>query len=350
MLLLMQVLAFGAYDPGETQEDVDSAEENAVIAIYGEGYYHYVISRTTTFTGSQSGQSWFIFCSSSASVLSVHYFDVYDLNITSPPFAGGANFEQYSGEHGFTVETDVTTEVIVFVLSYTSCSSGAYLLAGGTTVEMKAVGNSTYEYSSRYCVFSPSTDGQEVEVTYGTSRYIDRKQWAELVYYTDLQHEVNGTVWSQSLRRKGCMRTGICKERVESAAFYVQYMAGPNSSDEMSYSRKNLHGKDKFWGCTDAQVPCIFWKDHPSVPFDTFWATRNCDGSKSGPQEPSKIGVFVAIGIGCVTGLCVIIAALGLSCSAKAREKLCGCCRREEFTGDTEISGGRALRRNLQIE
>ena len=355
MLLLMQVFAFGACDSGETQKDVGSAAENTVITISDIGYYHYVISNTTTFTHiKEPYQNWFIFCSSSASALRVKSESGdRDLNLTSPPFAYGHNLADYYylTPDRFTVETEVTTDVIVFVLSYKSCVSGAYLLAGGTTVEMKAVGNFTSDSSSLpYCVFSPSTDGQEVEVTYGVSRYIDTKQWAELVYFTDFHHDVNENVWSRSLRRKGCMYTGICKERVESAAFYVEYMAWPNSSDEMSYSRKNLHGSDKFWGCTDAQIPYSYTRYTYHVPFDTFWATRDCDGHKSGPQNPSKIGVYVAIGIGCVTGLCVIIAALGLSCSAKARATFCGCFRRRQFTDSTEIDGEGALRRNLQME
>ena len=324
MLLLMQVFAFGACDSGETQKDVDSAMENTVIPISYTGYYSYVISNTTTFVRGYGEDSvcWFIFCSSSASALRFHGDKWY--NITSPPFAYGV--ASVSRDCEFTVETDVTTSVVVFALSST-CESGAYLMAGGTKVEMHAVGNSTVP--TTYCVFSPSTDGQEVEVTYGLSKFIDRffndyGQWATLEYYTDLQVE-GKALWSRSQKVKRCVHSGLCKERLENAAFYVVYRVLANSSDEMFYSRKNLHASDKFCGCTDAQIPYERYQSYP-IPFDTFWAKKDCDRS--------NIGLYVGISIGCVIGLGVIIATLVLIFNPKAREMVCGCFKRKHFTDD----------------
>ena len=220
------------------------------------------------------------------------------------------------------VETDVATDVIVF-LSQHSCISGAYLLAGGVTVEMQALENATLP--TYYCLFSPSSDDQELEVTYGLSKYFDGKQVASLVYYTDLQ-EKEGVVWSQSSHSMGCMHRGTCKKRLENAAFFVQYKILSNTSVEMFYSRKNLRGSDKSCECTDAQIPYWDRSIYP-VPFDTFWAKKKCEGS--------KIGVYIGIGVGCVLGLSVLIAIFVLIFNPKAREKSCGCFRQKHFTDES---------------
>ena len=313
MLLLMQVFAFGACDSGETQKDVDSVAKNTVITLTEAGYYNYVISSTTTFKSDNSFNV-FIFCSSSAKALRFKRDEVA-YNITSPPFACGSSETRSE----FTVETHVKTDVIVFVVYSSICQSGAYLMAGGTKVEMQAEVNATRGTS--YCVFSPSTDGQEVEVTYGMSKYIDGTHWAMLRYYTDLQ-QTDDVVWYKSEESKLCMHRGNCKERLENAAFYVEYRVANDS--EMFYSRKNLHGSDKFCGCADAQVQ--FYGRSYSVPFDTFWAKKDCVGS--------NIGLYVGIGIGCVVGLGVIIAAVVLVFNPKARQNFFGSFKRKKITDD----------------
>ena len=321
MLLLMQVFALGACNSSETQSGVDSPAKNTVITLSQRGYYSYVISNTTTFVRGydQDSVCWFVFCSSSASALRFNCDTWY--NITSPPFAYGR--DSVPRDCGFTVETDVTTSVVVFALVPGTCTSGAYLMAGGTEVAMQAVANSTS--STRYCVFSPSTDGQVVEVAYGLSKFIDRQQWAALNYYTDLRGN-DEAQWSSSTNVKDCMHKGICKERLENAAFYVVYKVLADSSDEMFYSRKNLHGSDKFCGCADAQIP-YYRADFYPVPFDTFWAKKECHGS--------NIGLYVGIGIGCVVISSVIIAIVVLIFNPKARDNFYGWFKRKHFTEDS---------------
>lgn len=324
-MFLWQVFAFGVCGSGEAwQDDRDAMAEGTLGPIYSSGYYRYSISNTTTLSVHPSDDyTLFIFCSPSTNALRVRKSQTW-WNMTRPPFA--FDMRQWTPEETeITVETDVTTDVILFLLpSEYYCTSGAYLLAGGVTVEMQALENATQ--STSYCVFSPSSDDQELEVTYGLSKYFDRKQSASLLYYTDLQEE-EGVVRSHSSHSMGCMHRGTCKKRLENAAFFVQYSVLANTSVEMFYSRKNLRGSDKFCECTDAQIPFTTVTNSWPVPFDTFWAKKKCEGS--------KIGVYIGIGVGCVLGLSVLIAVFVLILNPKAREKSCRCFRQKHFADES---------------
>ena len=128
------------------------------------------------------------------------------------------------------------------------CEDGAFYIGGGKEVEVNAQRLSEWmNVNVRYCIFSPSSEGQSVTVEFG------------LKDYSSILNDLVTLVYRKGDGSSGtdlCFYAGTCTRTLGNAYYYVSYsqsMVSP--SKELYYSRTNHKDDDLYTACSKKAIP-----------------------------------------------------------------------------------------------
>ena len=191
------------------------------------------------------------------------------------------------------VETSSTTSVIVVVDKDKDCVNGAFYLAGGKEVKVTAARDITWWGSTvRYCMFSPSSEGQPVEVEFGMEHYSLEKDNVKMVYQR-----------SDGISFVHCRRD-TCSEKVANAYYYVSYQSGRLSASKLVYKRTNTHNEDRYTGC--ASRPISYYPGQIADKPYTVDSSLHCS-SKTEVDVKAIVVTVLAVILGLLSLVAIIL-------------------------------------------
>ena len=160
------------------------------------------------------------------------------------------------------VTTSTNTSVIVIVDQDRNCITGSYYTGGGREVQVRGERfKSWFGRTCRYCLFSPSPEGQPVDVEFGLDDFsLTASDYVALVYR-------NSDGASDILT---CPHNYTCTQRAINAYYYVTYQHGLYSkSEKLYYRRLNRDHEDGYTDCVTKSIPY-----YPSATVETpYWWT-----------------------------------------------------------------------------
>ena len=146
------------------------------------------------------------------------------------------------------VTTSQTASVVVMVVQNQACKNGAFYIAGGKEVKVEANRIWSKNEAVSFCLFSPSTDDQRLEVEYGIRDYSEMGGDNLMMVYRNLDGR-SGYEYCESKKNRTCTRT------ISHAYYYVAYERGRFSgSRKLYYRRQNRDHEDLYTNCTTRMI------------------------------------------------------------------------------------------------
>ena len=182
------------------------------------------------------------------------------------------------------VSTSSSASVIVMVASNNECENGAYYTAGGQTVKVEADRLYWKGDVSRYCVFSPSTDNQTLNVQVGLR---------------DMSEGLGDAVKVTYMRSDGspgyeyCYRSTYCTRSLKNAYYYVSYERVQHSASQKLYYKRSQTFNDEYTNCTSRTIP-YYPAGSGSKPYDIERASRYC---RDQAENEKQTNIAVAVGV-----------------------------------------------------
>ena len=223
------------------------------------------------------------------------------------------------------VTTSRTASVVVMVVQNNVCKNGAFYVTGGKQVKVEANPISLQNEAASFCLFSPSTDDQSLEVEYGIRDYSDWGGDSLMMVYRNLDGH-SEYEYCQSKKNRTCTRT------ISHAHYYVAYERGRFSgSRKMYYRRQNRDHEDLYANCTSRMIP-YYPVGSGETPYDIDSSSWYCHNQEE-YEKNKKINTI----IGAVIGVVLIVVAIGIL----VKTKCCATCRvTEQETVNSSLMPG----------
>lgn len=189
------------------------------------------------------------------------------------------------------VETSSSTSVMVIVDRDNDCANGAFYLAGGKAVEVNVTRDvGWWGHTIRYCMFSPSSEGVEVE--FGMEGYSLGSDKVKMVY-----QRPDGVLLVSVCSGK------ICSKIVENAYYYVSYQSGRLSLSRLVYGRTNTRNADGYTKC-DSRPISYYPGQIADRPYDVL-SSLGCSTKKSKVEKILLVVCGVLMAVGALLGVFV---------------------------------------------
>ena len=215
------------------------------------------------------------------------------------------------------VSTSSSTSVIVMVVAGNECDDGAFYTAGGQTLALEAERAYWTKEVSRYCVFSPSTDNQTVNLEIGLRDMSEGLGDAVKVTYMKLDGS-DGYEY--------CHRSTSCTQSLRNAYYYVSYQRVQHSASQRLYYKRSQELNDEFTNCSSRMIP--YYPAKPTgLPYNIEKSTRYCRN-----QEENEKQIHIVLAVVLILAFFFLIVVIILL----AKTECCGFCPRNRHATITD--------------